>query len=78
MKKPTKGSYTKNPKYKIIMPNGDIKILRGVGRGDDGSIISEYQYFEFPKSAGKKALEKKQQEKMKKSSGIKKSSSKKK
>jgi hypothetical protein len=78
MKKPTKGSYTKNPKYKVILPNGDIQILRGVTR-ENGSMIAEYEYFGFPKSAGKKALEKKQQEKMKKSSSsMKKSSSKKK
>lgn len=67
------------PRNKIIMPNGDIKILMGVGREKDGSITSEYKYFNFPKSAGKKALEKKQQTKMKKSSSsMKKSSSKKK
>ena len=66
MKKPQKGSYGKPPKNKIIKPNGDIKFLVGAYQDTDGSWVAEYKTFAFPKSAGKKAFEKKQQTKMKK------------
>ena len=66
MRQPIAGkSKTKMPPNKVIRPNGDVYTLYSVSE-DKGGLVAEYKAFEFPKSAGKKALEKKQQTKMKK------------